>query len=554
MSMDRLEIDEQLRQLRLEYQQNLQQRLKELGDLWRNVSTLPLDHPDYRRCFRLLHSLNGSAATFGYQHLSEIAKQLELSLKPLVGEHRPISGRESEILAHGLATLRHVAEQGPEPDVCPVELLSHRQRPRPATAQLQLGIMNSQPHRAIQLANQLRNFGYQTEVLTDLAALCQPGGATSGQLLVVDLDDADDELLTQVARISQQGGQVICLSSDTSWATRLGVVRADARGFLAKPVDISCLVDRIDKLSGVTREEAYRLVIVEDIPELAQHYAVILRQAGLLVWVLNAPEKVLELVDDVKPDLLLIDIYMPGCSGLEVARVLRMHQQLFSIPIVFLSSEGDPEVQLATLEQGDDFLQKPIGADHLIRAVCSRAARARALNALLYRDSLTGLLNHVTIKLRLASQLAHSQRHDEPLSFVMIDIDYFKQVNDRYGHPMGDQVIRCLAGLLKQRLRADDHVGRYGGEEFALVLSNCPLARGRVVVEEIRMAFEGVVHSINQQSFHCTFSAGLVTAAADDDPADVLQAADAALYRAKSAGRNCLCVGDETVVQRVEGQ
>ena len=554
MSMDRLEIDEQLHQLTLEYRQNLQQRLDELDRLWQGVSACPLYHSDYRQCFRLLHSLNGSAATFGYHHLSEIAKQLELSLKPLLGKDRSITDQEAEILTHGLAALRHVAAQGPDGDTGDREIPRCTRRAASAQQQLSLGIMNRKPPRAIELANQLRHFGYETQVLIDLSDLCRPGAVSPSQLLVVDLDDGDDELLSQVAMISGAGGLVICLSSNNSWDMRLGVARADARGFQVKPVDISLLVDSIDNLSGVNREEAYRLIIVEDIPELAQHYAVILRQAGFLVWVLNAPEKVLELVDDVKPDLLLIDIYMPGCTGLEVARVLRMHQQLFSIPIVFLSSEGDPEVQLATLEQGDDFLQKPIGADHLIRVVSSRAARARALNALMYRDSLTGLLNHVTIKLRLESQLAHSQRHGEPLSFVMMDIDRFKQVNDRFGHPMGDQVIRSLAGLLRQRLRADDHIGRYGGEEFALVLSNCSLAGCQGIVEEIRRAFEVVVHSVNQQQFSCTFSAGVVEATAGDTVAEVLQAADAALYRAKEAGRNRLCIGTGHRVQPREAQ
>jgi diguanylate cyclase (GGDEF)-like protein len=164
--------------------------------------------------------------------------------------------------------------------------------------------------------------------------------------------------------------------------------------------------------------------------------------------------------------------------------------------------------------------------------------RSRVLRSFMVRDSLTGLLNHTTIKAQLDVQLARVKRLGGKLAFAMLDIDHFKSVNDTYGHPTGDRVIRSLSRLLQQRLRTSDVVGRYGGEEFAVIFNDTDGATAVKVLDEIRHDFGLIRHRHEKGEFSVTISAGVSGFPAIDDPAVMNEAADKALYEAKHGGRN----------------
>jgi diguanylate cyclase (GGDEF)-like protein len=234
---------------------------------------------------------------------------------------------------------------------------------------------------------------------------------------------------------------------------------------------------------------------------------------------------------------------MPQCSGIELAQVIRQQDPFVSIPIVFLSAEDDTDKQLIAMSGGgDDFLTKPISAHHLISAVIARAIRSRTLRSEMIEDSLTGLLNHTRILEQLDLEIVRSKRNASPLSFAMIDIDHFKTINDSHGHPVGDRVIKGLARLLKQRLRKMDSIGRYGGEEFAIIF---PQTEGKELLnklEEIRRGFSKLLHRSADPliEFSATFSIGLAQLTDTINTVDkMVQAADKALYMAKEQGRNC---------------
>jgi diguanylate cyclase (GGDEF)-like protein len=154
------------------------------------------------------------------------------------------------------------------------------------------------------------------------------------------------------------------------------------------------------------------------------------------------------------------------------------------------------------------------------------------------RDSLTGLFNHTHILQLLEDACVRARRAHKPLSFVMLDIDYFKKVNDTYGHPMGDRVIKSLAAFLKQRLRKSDYIGRYGGEEFAVVLPDTDATAALKVMDGIRERFAEILHPAQPQDLSCTFSFGIAELAGGEDSKTLSKNADLALYAAKQAGRN----------------
>ena len=176
--------------------------------------------------------------------------------------------------------------------------------------------------------------------------------------------------------------------------------------------------------------------------------------------------------------------------------------------------------------------------DHLISAVTSRVLRSRMLRGFMVRDSLTGLFNHTTTKEHLEIELARARRNQSPLAFAIIDIDRFKLVNDSYGHATGDRVLKSLARLLRERLRQSDIIGRYGGEEFAVVLSGTDGPTAAMVLDQIRAGLAQIRQQADGEAFTVTFSCGIACFADYPDAPKLTEAADKALYAAKRGGRN----------------
>lgn len=256
--------------------------------------------------------------------------------------------------------------------------------------------------------------------------------------------------------------------------------------------------------------------------------------------IVTDPVQIMEPLIESKPDLILMDVYMPDFSGLELAVVIRQQETFVSVPITYLSRETNVDKQMLALSLGgDDFLTKPIQPEHLVAAVTSRVQRSKALQSLMVRDSLTGLLNHSNIKEKLYLEVARSDRQNVPLSFAMIDIDHFKSINDTYGHLAGDRVIKNLARLLRQRLRQTDILGRYGGEEFAIILIGTDGATAFKVIESIRQDFCQTPQQLGSDEITVTFSCGIASFPDYIDASHLNDAADQSLYRAKAQGRNC---------------
>lgn len=331
----------------------------------------------------------------------------------------------------------------------------------------------------------------------------------------------------------------IFLGQRHDFAARLAAVRAGAAVYLTQPVNITVLVEWVERLVGRTEEPPYRVLTVDDDPDVTRYVAHHLTAAGLRVQTLNTPQTSLETIDAFRPELLIIDLYMPDCSGYELAAVIRQQEHYLTTPIVFLSSEADPVRQRNALRWGgDDFLTKPIAPEALQERVINRAARARALLSKVSEDGLTGLLSHAFWLSHLERELSVAIRRAAPLACVMLDLDFFKVINDQHGHMVGDHVLQSFAELLRRRLRRSDVIGRYGGEEFGILLPQCSVRDARPIVEGIRARFEATPQRTPDSEFYVTVSAGIACFPDHEDATTLLQAADEALYQAKQRGRN----------------
>lgn len=325
---------------------------------------------------------------------------------------------------------------------------------------------------------------------------------------------------------------------------RLAATRANGVYFQEGQLDTGLLVERLSNIYSFRTEKPFRVLVVDDSKAQGVSAERILNGAGMVTQGVTDPMTVLSQMQSFLPDAVLMDMYMPGCTGIELAQVIRQQQRYDTVPILYLSAEQDLEKQLDAMGQGgDDFLTKPVPKEVLITTVRNRCLRNRGLKDQMIRDSLTGLLDHINTLNALSESIRRAEEQQQPLCFAMIDIDHFKQVNDTHGHAVGDRIIRSLALYLRQRFRMSDHIGRYGGEEFALVLPDTSLDNAEALLNEVCQGFSQIQHDIGDESLYVSFSAGVAALndANVDTPA-LSKAADEALYVAKRRGRARVCV------------
>ncbi len=398
------------------------------------------------------------------------------------------------------------------------------------------------------LSVQLACFGYETVLFASLKDLRAEVLHDPPDALIMDIQFPEGPYAGTEAVRSLQGEAphpfpVIFLSALDEFDARLAAVQAGGEGYFVKPANIQDLVVSLDRLTCQQKPEPYRILIVDDDPEVATYHSLILREAGMTTRIVSEPREVLDALRDFRPDLVLLDIFMPDCSGHDLAKMVRQVPEYLGVPIIYLSAETDRKTQVSAMRIGaEGFLAKPVAPDELVAAVEIRAERMRSLRSLMVRDSLTGLLNHTATTQLLQGTLAGAKRHGRSVCFAMLDIDHFKKVNDSYGHPTGDQVLLALARILTERLRASDFIGRYGGEEFALILRDLDLVTSEKIVNELRENFSRLRFRGGDAEFSCTFSAGVADSVRFSSIETLREAADKALYRAKAEGRNRVVV------------
>ncbi|MBT9505683.1 diguanylate cyclase [Rhodoferax sp.] len=303
----------------------------------------------------------------------------------------------------------------------------------------------------------------------------------------------------------------------------------------------TAILAKIIELCSQEEDTPYRVLVVEDSLTASKSIQLTLKKNGIESFAVTRPNEVLTGLRTFQPDLILMDMYMPDCTGVEATRVIRQHAEFLSTPVIYLSGDGDVALQVDALRLGGEhFLTKPFNPVFLNAVVKSKIERYRALRRSMQHDSLTGLLNHGACKEKLAAAVSTAGTDAGRLAVAMIDIDHFKKINDEYGHPMGDQVIRSLAWLLKQRLRKTDLVGRYGGEEFLVILPDTDAEQAFEILDRIRRDFSQIKYPFKDSWFDVTFSAGVSVFPSTASAEMLIKDADEALYDAKHGGRNCV--------------
>jgi diguanylate cyclase (GGDEF)-like protein len=338
------------------------------------------------------------------------------------------------------------------------------------------------------------------------------------------------------------------LSSLNDVDHRVAAAHAGASLFLTKPVDPYAFGAAVDQMIALGQSERMRVLVVDDDPDFVAVLTAVLEPEGIVVRTVPDATRLVETIEEVHPDLILLDAMLPRVSGWDAIRIVRTAPEHRDVPILFLTGRTDLESRLAAFEAGaDDYLAKPLVVEELLARVRLRLDRRRLLQETTERDALTRLLSRRALLDGLASRLSEARRHGRTLSVALLDLDRFKSVNDAHGHLVGDQVLVALGRLLGARFRLEDLRGRFGGEEFAIVFPGAvpPTAAG--VLARVLDEFRTMPFSSEHGEFFVTFSAGVAGFPDDGSSVDeLLRAADRRLYEAKRRGRGRVVAPVET--------
>ena len=537
---DRLE--HELEALRRGFSDRLPGRLARMSEEWTRLRVSEWPEADARAFHRSIHGLAGTAGSLGFAAVGDLVREAEQVVDGLLRVGRAPTAAEHDRVVDLLAAASEAStRQVPE-----FAAAGHGRPAESADAEpltLTVVVIDPDLERARVLGSQLEHFGYRVEFATSVGDAAQARHELAPGAIVCDLGPSDQDLgvASQLQRLRESERietPVLFVSARGDIEARLAAVRAGCAAFFTRPVNPGSVVQALDRLTRRV-PAPFRVLIVDDEPDAARYHSLVLERGGFLTRTVLDPLEVSAQLVEFRPDLILMDVYMPTCSGVELATVIRQQEAFIGIPIVFLSAERDRIRQIDAMGRGgDDFFTKPVDPEQLVSLAVVRSQRGRVLRASLERDGLTGLLNHSRMVEQLEVEVRRVSRTGSPLTLAMLDVDRFKHVNDRWGHLAGDQVLKSLSFLLRQRLRLTDQVGRFGGDEFTVLLPDTGHEAGTRLMQEVCRHVAALDHVTHRGSFRVTISCGVAEHLSVETSQDLISRADAALYSAKRGGGN----------------
>ncbi|HEY9809813.1 MAG TPA: response regulator [Halomicronema sp.] len=500
---------------------------------------------------REAHKLAGSLGTYGFAEGSQIARKLE----HFFGSSH-ISNEEEPVLRKLVNALRAEVEGGiknttPAPTKEFIAPIPSLQKWKPKTNK---SFFQHQPLLLLiktdhELENELTQQG-KVQGMRVRAVDCWTEARnclTSLQLdaVLLDLSNEDTaiaglEFLSEINN-RNQSLPVLVLTSRDGFADRLEVARRGGKAFLQKPVTATAVMEAVADVLKRYQTHQSKVMIVDDDIHVLSAFQTLLKPWGFKLTTLDDPTQFWDKLEACSPELLVLDVEMPGVSGIELCQVVRNDPHWAGIPILFLTAHTD----VNTVHQvfacgGDDYVTKPVVGPELVTRILNRLERTHLLRSMAETDTLTGLANRRKSIQDLGQLLRLADRYSQPLCFAVLDLDYFKQVNDRYGHAAGDGVLHRLGELLLRSFRSEDVVARWGGEEFVIAMYGMTKFDGLKRLSEFLEVFrEEIFGNPSEATFKVTFSAGLVEYPGEGKDLQALyRYADKALYQAKQAGRN----------------
>lgn len=544
---------EKISQLREDYVQSMSARFLDMNQVYIDILESKRGVESIHELEMLSHTLCGSAGTFGFGDIAGYCKRMEGLCQLLMSD-----SNDKEIMAELSKSLSQLEEAILSPKITSQEVfLDFKTEKNVEHTSRLIYILDDDKDLTRDLKLNIERYGYTVKQFHELDLFFNAIEKELPEAMIIDIV-LDKDCGTDALKFLNENLPVhipsIVISSKHDFNSRLKTVRARADAFLTKPFDTTDIIDCLECLIGDKNNEPYRVLIVDDVEAMAAYYRIVLERSGIICETSSKPDEIMQALADFDPELVLMDLHMPECRGDELAQLIHQEKKYISLPLVYLSSETSAKEQMLALQRGgDDFLTKPIRPSELVGAVMSRARRYRLINSFINKDSLTGLLNHSSLKATLDKECSRSSRSHQSFCFAMVDLDHFKNINDKYGHATGDMVLKNLSWLFKQRLRKTDIVGRYGGEEFGIIMPDTSIEAAEQTLKEVLAVFRELDIKVNQEILNVTFSAGIAAYPQYQTVDEICRAAEKLLYDAKYAGRNRI-IADQTQPEIVKAQ
>ena len=463
----------------------------------------------------LVHRMAGSAASYGFTELGDAARMLDQVLQ--FREHGTAPDHVGDYFDRLLRDLDGCIRRPPPGDPH-AEQGRHEDEHR-LTEMPRVVLVDDDPAMVDILSRQLMAVGFDVSGFTDPFASMEAVTKIRPAVILMDLMFTEGEdygfqiAEAMVARLRYKPG-LVYLSQRTDVRARQWAVDSGADAFFTKPVNVTALAQLLEQFSG-RGEQAYvengRVAIVEDDQQIGQYYATLLEGSGFRTALISEPVTALERLLDFRPDLVLMDMQMPDLDGIELTQILRHHESLFDIPVLFLTSVTDPGLLRGALRAGADaLLSKGDDPELILSVVQRRIQRFRRVTYTLTRDPLTRLYNRPALMERVSFELQRAQREGQAFYMAVFDIDGFRQFNETHGRTAGDQVLREITEGVRSRLRQVDVIGRYGGDEIMIIMPSTRLCSGDAVMQELTSRVSETPIELGDKRFDITISTAVI--------------------------------------------
>lgn len=541
--------DATLQNFRQRFSKSLPSRIKQIEEHIQKVDRENIDGNLLIEIRRLSHNLKGTSKSCGFDALGGYAEQIEYSARDMMEIAEVNHEKEWINIDHSLVAAKK------EVDVIKLQFSDYvptaeeLANMNPNAAKAKVLVVGSDPESFIEVAKK-NGGGIPLEIINvESAEALERAGKQELDAALIEITENNRDSAFQLARElrSMIGYETLPLGfiSKNDEGDRAEAAHAGASLFLEKPFETDTLQQALQHLISIREGGRSRVLIVDDDPDFTDLISSTLGNEGMLVKAVNDPSHVLDILEDFTPDLMLLDVMMPGILGFDVCKKVRAAGRWQELPIIFLTAQTDLASRLSAFDSGgDDYLPKPVINVELLRRVKVRLERARMARERQDRDLLTGLLLRRAFADHIEALVSESERHGFNFSLCLMDVDHFKKVNDSYGHMAGDRVLAYFGKLLRKRFRVEDLRGRWGGEEFILAFRHerketMHKALNRVLEELKKVEFKGD----KGESFFTAFSAGMVDFPEDGTSLhDLVLNADRRLYLAKQNGRSQIVI------------
>ena len=537
------------------YLHELPRKLTHIQSLWQKLLHVKWDSQVLALTRRLVHDILVAAKLHAQSDITQVAQDLDQQLAKFQSRNSPPAegerGRVNGVLQHlARSILALQADDQYSPPTRDARAAAHKSKTNrsPANAARRLYVLDDDTHQTEMLSLRFSHHGYVVHCFATIADLLLSLRHQLPDILLIDVMLAEGALagIDAASKLRAEFGSeipVVFMSARGDLVARLAAVRAGGVGYFLKPLDYDELFRRVDDL--VQRKTTiYKVMVVEDEEQLATTYSLILQQSGLVTKVLTQPLQILKELQEFQPDLILMDLYLPECTGIELMQLIRQDPAHCALPILIVSGEMDTAKHNAALSQGADlFLLKPINPEQLIAAVSSRVGRARILTHRLQflsqQDPLTGLLNQRALLGYLDQHLAELQGGQLTAALLYFEVDQYRALRDKLGLSVADLLLSDLAARVKERLYRASRLAHFSDGSFCALLLDMDALQARDAATKLCDQIAAGVFSTEHDSVPMTLSVGVSPLSARYSQAqDWLSAAALACDIARDAGGN----------------